>query len=95
MSKKKKKDDSGKHMAFTLATTGGVLVLRKVLAALWTKVVGKEPPTDVTDPKVSLAEAVAWAAATAIIVETARFGIAQATGHRRAEPVEAADTESD
>lgn len=89
----KKKDDSSKNMAFTLATTGGILVLRKVLRTLWKKVVGKEPPTDVTDPKVTLPEALAWTVAMAIIAETMRFWIARATGHRR--EIAEADTESD
>ena len=91
---KKKKDVPGNHMAFTIAATGGVIVLRKVLAAVWKKAVGKEPPTDVTDPMVTLHEALAWAAATAIIVETARFGIAIATHQRRA-AADAAAQESD
>lgn len=81
---KKNKDEPGNHMAFTLGTTGGILVLRKVLRTLWKKVVGKEPPTDVTDPKVTLVEALAWTVAMAIIAETARFWIAVATGKRKA-----------
>ena len=32
----------------------------------WTKVTGKEPPTDLTDPKVTLPEALAWAVATGV-----------------------------
>ena len=88
----KKKDGSGGHMGLTLATTGGVFVLRKVLAYAWTKTRGKEPPTDLTDPKVTLVEALAWAVFTAVLAEAARFWIARATGQRR-EP-ETADAES-
>jgi len=86
----KKKDQSGNHnhMAFTLGTTGGIIVLRKVLRTAWKKAVGKEPPTDVTDPKVTLIEALAWTVAMAIIAETTRFWIAVATGKRK-EAVEA------
>jgi hypothetical protein len=93
----KKKDQSGNHMAFTLGTTGGIIVLRKVLRTAWKKAVGKEPPTDVTDPKVTLIEALAWTVAMAIIAETTRFWIAVATGHRKAAAIEApeGDTESD
>jgi hypothetical protein len=80
----KKKDGSGGHLAITLATTGGVFVLRKVLATVWTKVTGKEPPTDLTDPRVTLPEALVWAITTAVIVETARFGIIRATRRREA-----------
>lgn len=90
----KKKDGSRGGMALTLATTGGVFALRKILAFAWTKIRGKEPPTDLTDPKVTLAEALAWAVFTAIMAEAARFWIARATGQRR-EPETAADAESD
>jgi len=81
---KKNKEESGNHMAFTLGTTGGIIVLRKVLRTAWKKAVGKEPPTDVTDPKVTLIEALAWTVAMAIIAETTRFWIAVATGKRKA-----------
>ncbi len=47
-----------------MATTGGLMVLRKLLAAAWTKFTGKNPPTDLTDPKVTLPEALAWGVAT-------------------------------
>ena len=87
----KKKDGSGGHMAVTLASTATPLVLRKVLAAVWTKVVGKEPPTDLTDPKVTFVEALGWAVVLAVIVETARFGITRSARQRSA--VEAAGTE--
>jgi hypothetical protein len=95
----KKKDGSGGsggsggHIGLTLATAGGAFVLRKVLALAWTKILGKEPPTDLTDPKVTLVEAVGWAALTAIIVEIARFGIVRAST-RRSAPA-AVDAESD
>ncbi len=87
----KKKDGSGGHMALTLAAAGVPLLLRKVAAAIWTKVVGKEPPTDLTDPKVTFAEALGWAVAMAIIVESARFGITRSA--RRRSALEAAGTE--
>jgi Protein of unknown function (DUF4235) len=81
---KKQKDGSGGHLPATLMATGGIFVLRKVLAAVWTKVTGKEPPIDVTDPRVTWAEAVAWAVAMAIIGETARFGIMRAARRQAA-----------
>ncbi|MGH3250290.1 MAG: DUF4235 domain-containing protein [Trebonia sp.] len=70
---KKKGDGSNPRMVSTVAMTGGVFVLRKLLATVWTKVTGKVPPTDLTDPKVTLPEALAWSVATGIVVETARF----------------------
>jgi hypothetical protein len=89
----KKKDDSSGNMMLTLAITAVPFVLRKVLATAWTKVVGKEPPTDLTDPKVTFPEAIGWAIVLAIIVETARFGIARPA--RRRSALESAATESD
>jgi Protein of unknown function (DUF4235) len=89
----KKKDDSGGgHLAVTLATAGGVFMLRKVLAVVWTKVTGKEPPTDLTDPGVSLPEALSWAVTTAVIIEVARFGIIRATRRKSAGQAPAAVT---
>jgi Protein of unknown function (DUF4235) len=89
----KKKDGSGGSMIISLAGIAVPLVLRKVLAAVWTKVVGKEPPIDLTDPKVTFAEAIGWAIVLAILVETARFGITGAA--RRRSALESAATESD
>jgi len=63
----------------TLATVGGVFVLRKVLATVWTKITGKEPPTDLANPKVTLPEVLIWAVATGVIVEAAKFAIARGT----------------
>lgn len=92
MAKKKKKDDakSNTRMLTTVAVTGGVFVLRKLLATVWTKITGKVPPTDLTDPKVTLPEALAWSVATGIVVEAARFAIVRSTMRK---PLAQADTE--
>jgi hypothetical protein len=89
----KKKDGSSGSMMISLAITAVPFVLRKVLATAWTKVVGREPPTDLTDPKVTLPEALGWAVVLAIIVEAARFGMTRPA--RRRSAVDSADTESD
>ena len=89
----KKKDGSGGHMGLTLATAGGAFILRKLLAMAWTKIFGKEPPIDLTDPKVTLVEAVGWAVLLAAVVEIARFGMVRAI-IRRSAPA-AIDAESD
>jgi hypothetical protein len=83
MGKGKKSDTSGGIMT-TVATAGALILLRKVLATVWTKVTGKVPPTDLTDPKVTLPETLAWAVATGVIVETARFAIVRTM--RRSSP---------
>ena len=63
----------------TVATAGGVFVLRKVLATAWTKITGEEPPTDLANPKVTLPEVLIWAVATGVIVEAAKFAIVRGT----------------
>ena len=77
--KGEKGDSSNTRLVTTVAVTGGVFLLRKLLATGWTKVTGKVPPTDLTDPKVTLVEALAWSVATGIVVETVRFAIVRST----------------
>jgi uncharacterized membrane protein YjfL (UPF0719 family) len=77
-----KKSDTSGGLVTAMATTGALMLLRKVLAAAWTKATGKVPPTDLTDPKVTLPETLVWAVATGVIVETVRFAIVR-TAMRR------------
>jgi len=71
----KKSDGPSTPLAITMAVTGGVFVLRKVMGFVWTKATGKTPPTDLTDPKVTLREALGWALVTGLIVEAARYAV--------------------
>jgi hypothetical protein len=91
---KKNKTDSGSNarLLTTVAVTGGVFLLRKLLATAWTRVTGKVPPTDLTDPKVTLPEALAWSIATGIVVETARFAIVRSTMRKSLADAGLADT---
>ena len=73
---------SNTRLVTTMATTGALLLLRKGLAAAWQKATGRVPPTDLTDPKVTLPEALVWAVATGLVVETARFFIVRSTMRR-------------
>ena len=83
MAKKKKKNaDAGGHLLVTLTSTGVSLVMRKVLGTAWTKARGKEPPIDLTDPRVTFGEAIGWAIILGIAVETARFFIIRAVAKR-------------
>ena len=83
MAKKKKKSaDAGGHLLVTLTSTGVALVIRKVLGAGWTKVRGKEPPIDLTDPRVTFGEAIGWSILLGVAVETARFFIIRAVAKR-------------
>jgi hypothetical protein len=88
---KKSDGSNNSRMVTTMAVTGGLFVLKKVLAVVWTKTTGRTPPTDLTDPKVTLPEALAWALATGLIVEAARFAIVRGTMRR---PVSAAEGDS-
>lgn len=81
----KKGKGNNTRLVTTLAMTGGVFLLRKLLATTWVKVTKRTPPTDLTDPTVSLPEALAWSVATGIVVETARFAIIRATMKRAPE----------
>lgn len=76
-----KKDDgaTSAKLVTAVVTAGGVFVLRKVLATAWTKITGKEPPTDLANPRVTLPEVLIWAVATGVIVEAARFAIVRGT----------------
>lgn len=76
-----KKDNSANSnkLVTTVATAGGLFVLRKLLATVWTRVTGKVPPTDLTDPRVSLPEVLVWGLATGVVVEAARFAIVRST----------------
>ncbi|HTS95652.1 MAG TPA: DUF4235 domain-containing protein [Streptosporangiaceae bacterium] len=46
---------------------------RRAITSGWKRVTGKEPPTDPTNPKVALGEALSWAIITGIVVEAARM----------------------
>ena len=89
--KKKKNANPGGQLLVTLTSTGIALVMRKVLGTAWTKVRGKEPPIDLTDPRVTFGEAIGWAVLLGIAVETARFFVVRAVAKR--ELPEAGDAE--
>jgi len=92
MAKQKKKNaDAGGHLLVTLMSTGVSLVMRKVLGTAWTKARGKEPPIDLTDPRVTFGEAIAWSILLGISVEIARFFIIRTVAKR--ELPEAGDAE--
>jgi hypothetical protein len=75
---------TGAKLVTGIATAGGVFVLRKVLATVWTKITGKEPPTDLANPAVTLSEVLIWAVATGVIVEAAKFAIVRGTMRKSA-----------
>lgn len=57
---------------------------RKVITSGWKRVTGREPPTDPSNPKVSLPEALSWAIIVGVVVEASRMLTARyATRHIR------------
>jgi len=89
---KKRSDSNGKLVA-ALAATGAVYVARKAVTMVWTRVTGKVPPTDPTDPAVSILQALSWAVVAGITVEAARVIATRATA-RRSQPDRAAPESS-
>jgi hypothetical protein len=71
--KDKDKDDKmSTRIVNGMATMSAVFVARKLLMFAWTKVTGREPPTNPEDPRVALAEALSWSALVGITMATVR-----------------------
>ena len=68
-----RKTDIGTKMISAVAAMAAAFIARKAVTFAWTKVTGREPPTDPEDPQVALAEALGWAALTGVTVEAARL----------------------
>jgi Protein of unknown function (DUF4235) len=83
---KKRSDSNGKLVA-ALATTGAVMLARKVITLAWTRATGKQPPTDPADPSVTVVQALSWAVIAGISIEAARVFATRATA-RRPKPAE-------
>ena len=67
-----------------MAAFGATFVARKVATMAWTKVTGKEPPSDPEDPAVGMAEALGWAVAMGVVVAAVRvLAIRAATARTR------------
>lgn len=73
-----------------LAATGAAVLasiaVRNVLMAVWRSVVKTEPPNNPADPATSWGEAIAWTAATGLVIGVARMAASRgaAAGWRRA-----------
>jgi Protein of unknown function (DUF4235) len=70
--KDKNKEDFNTKVVNGLATMSAAFVARKVLMFAWTKVTGKEPPTNPEDPRVALPEALGWSVMVGITVAVVR-----------------------
>ncbi len=89
--------DLGTKITSAVAAMAAAFVARKVIAFVWTKAIGKEPPTHPEDPGVALTEALGWSVLTGITVEAARLLATRAAARRTysgpdCEPVNAADS---
>lgn len=65
--------DFGTRIAGGLAALAAAFATRKLIALLWTRATGKEPPVHPEDPQVKLGEALGWAVVTGVAMETARL----------------------
>lgn len=74
------------------AAFAAAFAARKLLIMGWTRLTGKEPPTDPQDPEVGTGEALGWAIAMGVVIGTARvLAIRAATSRSRRSAVEPAD----
>jgi hypothetical protein len=65
--------DIGIRVAGGLAALAAAFVTRKLIALVWKRATGKEPPVHPEDPQVRLTEALGWAVVTGVGMEAARL----------------------
>ena len=87
----KKKDDFSTRAFNTLTLLAAPFIARKAITVVWTKVTGKEPPTNPEDPGVAFVEALSWSVLTGITVAAFRLLAIRAVARRA---LSAADRES-
>jgi hypothetical protein len=64
--------DGASKIVAVVAAFAAAFIARKALTFGWTKVTGKEPPSD-QDPDVSWAEALGWAMVIGVGIQAARM----------------------
>jgi hypothetical protein len=95
MADKDKEGRSTRLVQMATAMSAGFLA-RKLLIVAWTKVTGKEPPTNPEDPRETLTEALGWSVLVGITVSVARVLAIRAVARKSLssadrEPANAAD----
>jgi hypothetical protein len=65
-------DSGASKIVAVAAAFGAAFIARKALAFGWTKITGKEPPSD-QDPDVGWAEALGWAVVIGVGIQAARM----------------------
>ncbi len=79
-----KRGDGGAKVIGAVAAFAAAFAARKLVTAAWTRVTGKEPPSDPQDPQVGIGEALSWAVVMGVTIETARLlAVRAATRHLR------------
>ncbi len=85
-----KRGDGGTKALGALAAFAAAFAARKLITIAWTRVTGKEPPSDPQDPQVGIGEALSWAVVMGVAIETARLLASRAATRRlRRPPVDA------
>ena len=77
-----RKVDLGTKVVSAVAAMAAGFIARKLITFVWTKAVGKEPPTHPEDPQVALTEALGWSVLTGVSVEAARLLATRAAARR-------------
>ena len=80
--KQQKKEDFSTRAFNTLTLLAAPFIARKAITLVWTKVTGKEPPTNPEDPGVAFVEALAWSVLTGVTVATLRLLATRAVARR-------------
>ncbi len=67
------RDKAGWRLFGGLSAVLAGLAARKLIGTVWTRLTGKEPPTNPAGPDTSWPEALGWAAASGIAIGVARL----------------------
>jgi len=81
-----KRGDGGTKALGALAAFAAAFAARKLITMAWTKITGKEPPSDPQDPQVGIGEALSWAVVMGVAIETARLLASRAATRRLRRP---------
>jgi len=79
-----RKADPGTKVFNALTTMAAGFVARKLITYAWTKVTGKQPPTNPEDPQVAFVEALSWSVVTGVTVAAFRLLAIRAVARRTA-----------
>jgi hypothetical protein len=87
-----KRGDGASKIIGAAAAFAAAFVARKAITVGWTRLTGKEPPSDPQDPRVGTGEALGYAIVMGVVMGAARvLAIRAATGRIRRAPAEPAE----